>query len=134
MVRKNTQLSGMEPAPVQEMKPSNIDAAFDKAPQGAGLLRLRYRGPLARHKRLWLRVGERRQGRDWLAVHDVPMTSAGGEAIVTVAFEPGEPVEGACFAFFTHKDGATDVEAWDNAGRPFGYYQLDAETGRIEAR
>ena len=136
MVRKSnqdTQSKGAGPAPaVEKDGPANLDVEFEAAGQGGGTLRLRYFGPIARFPHVWVRFGERREGRDWVEPRDISMTRVGRQASATIPCGAGSTLEGACFAFFALNDEGT--EAWDSAGRAFGYYRFDVQTGSIEAR
>ncbi len=115
------------------MTAENVEATLEAKPHGRGELLLRYCGPLARRRKLFVRFGERREGREWVAPRDLEMSSANGEATVVISLGEGAPVEGACFAFYSPKSGAAEP-VWDNAGRPFGYYLFDAQTGLVVAR
>lgn len=109
-----------------------VKAAFLGDGRGGGTLQLRYSGSLLAHEVVWVRLGERRDGEDWLDPRDVRMERSDGQAIARVHFAPGEPVEGACCAFFAFARGQEEP-VWDNAGRPFGCYVVDAQTGVVRA-
>lgn len=113
---------------------ARLEVTFEPGPKGAGTIRLRYRGALTNQPKAWVRIGERREGKDWIDPRDIPMNVSNGVATVTIDCAPGAPIEGACLAFFTAKDSAPHEQLWDNAGRSFGYYLYDVATGRIEAR
>jgi hypothetical protein len=112
---------------------AGVKTAFKPDGKGGGTLQLRYSGELARYPTVWVRLGERRHGADWLETRDVKLETAQGQATARVSFAPGEPLEGATFAFFATKGAAADA-VWDNAGRPYGCYRLDAQSGAVEAR
>ena len=99
-------------------------------------LHLHYTGLLADFDRVWVRVGERRHGQQWLSPRDVPLERAGSEAsYARIAFAPGEPLEAAELAFYSPGEGGEQEHAvWDNAGHPFGFYEIDARSWSIEAR
>ena len=121
-----------KPAEGKSPGPAHVKASFKPDGAGGGTLQLRYSGELAAHDTVWLRVGETRHGTDWLETRDVKMDREEGRATARVSFAPGEPLEGATFAFFALRDG--DEAAWDSAGRPFGCYVLDASSGAITMR
>jgi hypothetical protein len=54
----------------------------------------------------------------------------GSTASTKIVLGPGEPLEGANFAFHAKKG---DEELWDNAGRSMGCYVVDAKTGAVSA-
>ncbi|HEY3448090.1 MAG TPA: hypothetical protein VGK67_17165 [Myxococcales bacterium] len=110
-----------------------VRAAFKSDGHGGGTLQLRYAGTLAGYDAVWVRLGERRHGADWLDVRDVRMEPSDGQAVAKIQIKPGDPLEGASFAFFA-TDGGQAEPAWDNAGRPFGCYVLDARSGDVQAR
>jgi len=112
---------------------SNVRAAFNPDSQGGGTIHLQYSGPLISYDPIWVRIGERRQGHDWLKTRDVMMEKGDGVATATIAVAPGDPVEEATFAFFTVV-GRGGQEVWDNAGKPYGCYVLHLKTGQISAR
>lgn len=119
----------------RDMLPLSFQASFEPGPQGGGTVELRYWGPLAKHRPLWARLGERRSGKQWVAPRDVAMNVSHGQATAVIECGPGAPLEGVCVAFYAHKDGATSEErAWDNAGHDLGYYDLDLESGAVTAR
>jgi len=65
-------------------------------------------------------------------VRDVELTHLEGEeAVADIPLAPGDPLEGAELAFFAEGE---EHPVWDNAGHPFGYYEVDAQTGAIEPR
>ncbi len=112
-----------------------LEATFLERPRGGGTLELTYRGPLADRRPLWVRFGERRDGQTWVDARDLPMTFEQGRAFAAIPLGPEPGLEGACVAFFTHKDGGSDDEVvWDNAGHTLGYYELDFASGRIHRR
>lgn len=117
-----------------EMSPANLAVVLERTVAGGTQVIVRYCGPLATRPRLFLRFGERRQGRDWLFPRDVAMVSDSGEQWALVTCSAGPPLEGGCFAFHAQKNGVPGVEVWDNAGHPNGYYAYDAWTGRVDAR
>jgi hypothetical protein len=80
-----------------------------------------------------VRLGERREGTDWLQTRDVLMAKDGNRATAQVVLEPGAPIDGATFAFYT-VIGRAGQEIWDNAGKPYGCYVLDTKTGQVGAR
>lgn len=99
-------------------------------------LHLHYTGLLAEFDRVWVRVGERRHGQHWLSPRDVPLERAGSEATYArIVFAPGEPLEAAELAFYSPDEGGGQEHAlWDNAGHPFGFYEVDASSWSIEPR
>ena len=107
-----------------------VRAAFKPDGKGGGTLQLRYSGQLAGYDVVWVRLGERRHGADWLQTRDVKMDKAEGQAVARFPIGPGEPLEGASFAFFAAGNGQGEP-VWDNAGRPFGCYTLDARSGAV---
>lgn len=111
----------------------HVQASFTPDDDGGGSLQLRYDGPLAVHDALWIRLGERRGGAEWLDPRDVRMEKDGPAASVRIRVGPGAPLEGASFAFFALKPGQVDP-VWDSAGRPFGCYLLDVRTGALGTR
>ncbi|MGC4117561.1 MAG: hypothetical protein QM765_23990 [Myxococcales bacterium] len=122
-----------EAADARDVVAAVVRAAFKSDGHGGGTLQLRYTGELAGFDTVWVRLGERRHGADWLDVRDVRMERSDGQAIAKIQLQPGEPVEGASFAFFaTQKDQADPT--WDNAGHPFGCYVLDAQSGAVRSR
>ena len=132
---RNGKQAGTSPAAV-ECAPVGIDhvrATFKSDGRGGATLQLRYLGQLSGYDAVWLRLGERRHGEEWLDVRDVRMDSLDGQVVAKVRLSPGEPVEGVNFAFFAFKRG-TPEPAWDSAGHPFGCYVLDAKAATIEAR
>jgi hypothetical protein len=109
-------------------------AAISVDENGGGSLELHYTGLLAGFDPVWVRLGEHRHGAEWMNVRDVEMAHVEGEeAIVSVTFPPGDPLEGAELVFFA-ADETGEHPVWDNAGRPFGYYEVDARTGSVEPR
>ncbi|MBI5542487.1 MAG: hypothetical protein HY901_01250 [Deltaproteobacteria bacterium] len=110
-----------------------VEASFKPDGKGGGTLHLRYSGPLIEHPTVWVRVGDQRRGTHWLETRDVKMDLSHGQASARIPFGPGDPLEGASFAFFALRDGQVDP-SWDNAGRPFGCYWFDPVTGIIESR
>jgi hypothetical protein len=143
MVRTSNGKQSTKPAKVEqqpahvavnpEQSPSNIRVSFKPDGKGGGTLQLRYAGPLASYGSVFMRLGERRHGADWVETRDVKMEKTGGEIAAKVSFAPGEPLEGATFAFFALK-GQDGEKVWDNAGKPFGCYTLDPRTGEVAAR
>jgi hypothetical protein len=121
-----------KPAQPAAPGPANVEASFKPDGAGGGTLTLRYRGPLVEHDVVWLRVGERRHGTDWLETRDVKMDREKAAATVRVVFAPGEALQGATFAFFSLQGGAE--ASWDSAGKPFGCYVLDAASGALTTR
>jgi hypothetical protein len=117
--------------PVREA--SSIRASFTPSADGGGQLTLSYAGPLTAYDPIWVRLGERRRGKDWVQTRDLRMGKAADGSELHVEVEPGEPLEAFTFAFFTKGNGSSQ-EVWDNAGKPFGCYVLDAKTGRIGSR
>lgn len=116
--------------PVQQLA-TNVLAFFEADGQGGGVLDLAYRGPLTGHDPIWVRVGVYRCGAA-LRVRDAMMAYRGPRACARLPVAPGGPLEAAWFAFFTRiEDGRREL--WDNAGRPFGRYQLDPATGSVVA-
>lgn len=113
--------------------PSHVQARFVSDGKGGGALTVEYTGPLTGYDPIWVRLGERRQGTDWLQTRDVLMTREGNKATVQVVLEPGAAIDGATFAFYTVV-GRAGQEIWDNAGKPYGCYVLDTGTGRVSAR
>ncbi|MGC4116580.1 MAG: hypothetical protein QM765_18780 [Myxococcales bacterium] len=112
-----------------------VQATFLERPRGGGTLEVVYSGPLMKHRPLYVRFGERRGGQTWANAHDVPMAFEDGKAVASIPMGPEPELEGACMAFFTHKDGAEDGEAlWDNAGHALGYYEVDLASGRVLRR
>ena len=113
--------------------PSTVRATLSPDGRGGGTVEVTYAGPLISYEPIWVRMGERRQGKDWVKTHDQQMSKDGDTAFARITLEPGEPIEGATFAFYT-LIGRAGAEIWDNAGKPFGCYLLDAQTGRISTR
>jgi hypothetical protein len=114
-------------------EPSKVRASITPHGQGGAVIEVRYVGPLISYDPIWVRMGERRQGKDWVKTHDVMMSKADGEAFARIEMEEGEPIEGATFAFYT-VIGRAGQEIWDNAGKPYGCYIFDAATGAITTR
>ena len=107
-----------------------VRASFTSEKDGGAILKLEYAGGLAQYDPIWVRMGERRAGRDWVNTRDVKLEKVGSTASTKIIFSPGEPLEGASFAFHAKKG---DEELWDNAGRSMGCYVVDAKTGAVSA-
>lgn len=119
------------PRPAEEKDRPPVAASLTAEKNGGVTLKLEYAGGLAQLDQVWVRMGERRAGRDWLNTRDVKLEKSGSLASIKVSLAPGEPIEGANFAFHAKKG---EEELWDNAGRAFGCYVLDARTGTITAQ
>ena len=135
---KNGKQAGAKPAPSASSDAADgtaavVRAAFKSDGHGGGTLQLRYTGKLAGYDTVWVRLGERRHGADWIDVRDVRMERGDGQAVARIQLQPGEPVEGASFAFFATSEGQAEP-TWDNAGHAFGCYVLDARAGTVQAR
>ena len=133
---KNGKQASAKPAaaePVPEGGVDHVRAAFKSDGRGGGTLQLRYTGKLAGYDTVWVRLGERRHGKEWLETRDVRMERSDGQAAARIQFAPGEQVEGASFAFFAVRSG-DQKPAWDNAGHELGCYVLDAQSGTVQAR
>lgn len=117
------------PAEPQHRPP--VTASLTTEKNGGATLKLEYAGGLAQYETVWVRLGERRAGRDWLNTRDVKLEKVGAMASTKIPLAPGEPIEAATFAF--HAKKGTE-ELWDNAGRDFGCYVVDAKTGAISAQ
>lgn len=133
---KNGKQAGAKPAPAASAVTAQnavVRAAFKSDGRGGGTLQLRYTGTLAGYDTVWVRLGERRHGADWLDVRDVRMERGDGQAVAKIQLGPGEPVEGASFAFFATQEGREEP-AWDNAGHPMGCYVLDTRSGALQTR
>jgi hypothetical protein len=135
---KKRQAAGAKPASAGSAVATDplaavVRAAFKSDGHGGGTLQLRYSGTLAGYDAVWVRLGERRHGDDWLEVRDVRMEQSDGQAVARIQFKPGEPLEGASFAYFAVEGEQADP-TWDNAGHPFGCYMLDARSGVVQAR
>lgn len=113
--------------------PSNVHALFASDGKGGGSLKVEYTGPLIGYDPIWMRLGERREGTDWLQMRDLLMRRDGTRALAEVVLESGAPIDGATFAFYTVV-GRAGQEIWDNAGKPYGCYVLDTKTGKVIAR
>ena len=120
-------------APRRHPDLSAVRVTFEGDGNGGGRLSLSYAGPLISYEPIWVRLGERRLGKDWVRTRDLPMQRSDGSARVEVAVSAGEAIEGFTFAFFTSR-GSGIQEIWDNAGKPYGCYVFDAKTGRVSAR
>ena len=118
-----------KPAEVQKRPP--VTASFTPEKNGGATLKLEYAGGLAQYEAVWVRMGERRAGHDWLNTRDVKLEKVGSMASTKIMLAPGDPIEGATFAFHAKKGSE---ELWDNAGRAFGCYVYDAKTGTISAQ
>jgi hypothetical protein len=124
-----TAKSAAKPPEAQARPPVKASVTTEK--NGGATIKLEYAGGLAQYGEIWVRMGERRAGQDWLNTRDVKLEKVGALATTKVMLTPGEPIEGANFAFHAKKG---EEELWDNAGRSFGCYVLDAKTGTISAR
>lgn len=118
-----------KPAEPQHRPP--VMASLTAEKNGGATLKLEYAGGLAQYETVWVRLGERRAGRDWLNTRDVKLEKVGAMASTKIPLAPGEPIEAATFAFHAQKG---NEELWDNAGRAFGCYVVDAKTGTISAQ
>jgi hypothetical protein len=112
--------------------PSHVQASFTPDGKGGGVLVVQYTGPLTSYDPIWVRLGERREGTDWLQTRDVLMSRDGNRATARIILEAGAPIDGATFAFYT-VIGRAGQEIWDNAGKPYGCYVLDTKTGVVSA-
>jgi hypothetical protein len=119
-----------KPTEPNKQRPA-VSASVTPEKNGGVIVKLEYAGALAQYEPLWVRMGERRAGRDWVNTRDVKLERAGALATTKVELPPGEPIDGANFAFHTKRG---EEELWDNAGHAFGCYVLDARTGAISAR
>jgi len=108
-----------------------VRAMFTPDQSGGGTVKLEYAGALAECDAIWVHFGESRGGRNWLNTREVQLERASAVASATIVLGPGEPIEGVCMAFHARR---SDQELWDNAGRNFGCYFLDARTGTISTR
>jgi hypothetical protein len=112
--------------------PGNVRARFRRDAKGGGVLDLGYRGPLVSSSPVWVHVGETRGGLAWLDLRDLLMECSDGHAIARIVFGPGTKLDGISFAFHVSQPGGGE-HVWDTAGRPYGCYTLDFETGEIGA-
>lgn len=111
--------------------PEPVAAAIQDDGKGGWYLQLHYTGLLAGYDPVWVRLGEHRHGAEWLNVRDVEMEHfEGEETVARITFPPGEPPEAVELAFWAEEDPNHPV--WDNAGHPFGYYEMDGRTGDVE--
>lgn len=108
-----------------------VVASLTAEKNGGALLKLEYAGGLAQFDPVWVRIGERRAGREWVNTRDVKLDKVGSLASTKVPLAPGEPIEAATFAFHTTQ-GAEEL--WDNAGHSFGCYVVDAKTGVVSSQ
>lgn len=108
-----------------------VTASFTTDRNGGATLKLEYAGGLAQYDPVWVRLGERRAGRDWINTRDVKLEKVGSLASTKIPLAPGDPIEAATFAFHAKKGSE---ELWDNAGRAFGCYVVDAKTGTVSAQ
>lgn len=119
------------PAPAEAHHHPPVTASFTTDKDGGATLKLEYAGGLAQYDPVWVRLGERRAGRDWLNTRDVKLEKVGSTASTRIPLAPGDPIEAATLAFHAKKGSE---ELWDNAGREFGCYVVDAKTGTVSAQ
>jgi hypothetical protein len=115
-----------------QLPAGDVRAAFTPDGKGGGVLKLEYKGPLSSYDPVSVRIGERRGGRDWQQLQDVMLERTGNVFTARIAIAPGEKVEGLNLAF--HAVAGRGQDLWDNAGRAWGSWFLDAGTGAISAR
>lgn len=121
------------PVSLRSQVPANVKASFRPDGKGGGTLKLKYAGPLSDRDPIWVRVGEKRGGKEWLQSRDVMMKASGAKVEVSIPFAPGEKLEGIELAFHCNV-GRAGQEIWDNAGKPYGYYLVHTANSQVEAR
>lgn len=117
-----------------EMCVGNVTVTRQRERPGSVELLVRYCGPLATRGTVFVRFGERRGDREWVAPRDVLMFQGAGEAWATVVCPVDGSWRGGCLAFFAPRIGRRDEWVWDNAGRAYGYYAYDCGDDRVEER